>query len=121
MNDKRGRIRAPFKIKITLITSVKKIEIGDSRNISLNGVFVETHEKLPIGSECRVLITLTEIKPSIILSIESEIVRHDPTGMGITFKKMEVDDYEHLRNIVLYNTPETEAFIHQSLERPGFK
>ena len=55
------------------------------------------------------------------LRLKAKIVRHTEEGMAIQFEEMEVETYQHLKNIILYNSDNPDDFLQQCNERPGFK
>jgi len=102
--EKRKRTRVHFKTQVTLKTEKSEIEAeANSKDISMKGAFVNTKEKIPVGTPCDIEIMLTGTSTKLSLSIKGTIIRQEPSGLGITFDSMDVDSYLHLKNIIMYN------------------
>ena len=107
-NDERrkcSRVAFTTDIHIHLETKDKEIEIqGYSKNLSLNGIFVNTDERIELETTCEIRIRLTGSVDKIELQIKGRVARISNNGMGIVFDSMDVDSYSHLKNIVQYNS-----------------
>ena len=104
-DDRRKYYRVGFATEIEIDLKTKdqvKLE-GNSKDLSLKGIFVSTARRFVRGTLCSVKIYLTGGIEKIELLIEGTIVRQTDTGIGILFNSMDVDTYSHLKNIVHYN------------------
>ena len=115
------RMRADFKATIVVKTEHKEIVSGNTRNISLNGVLIESQEHLTNGEECIVQIILNGMTPPLTLEIKGEIARNSADGFAVHFEEMDVETLHHLKQIVLYNTDDPDGFIEESNKKIGFK
>jgi hypothetical protein len=105
MEERRKEVRVSFKTEVVLSCGDHKIAArADSKDISLNGVFVYTDQRLPIGSFCNLDIMLTGSSSELSLRIIGKIAREGDEGIGIAFEGMDIDSYFHIRNIVRHNT-----------------
>ncbi len=77
---------------------------GDSKDLSLKGIFVYTDEKVQKGSLCRVKIFLLRARDNVELNIRGRVARIENNGLGIIFDSIDVDSFSHLKNIVKYNS-----------------
>ncbi len=100
---KHSRVGFATEIKIDLKTKDYVTLDGNSKDLSLKGIFVSTHRRFARGTSCFVKIYLTGGIEKIELLVEGTIVRQTDTGIGIVFNSMDVDTYSHLKNIVHYN------------------
>jgi hypothetical protein len=108
--EKRKAVRVPFRADILIHHGKKMLHLGgDSLNVSMSGMLVETHEKLDIGSPCRVLMSLSGTQEPIELAIEGRVVRQGATGFGIHFEKMDLDSYTLLKEIVRHNVEDPDS------------
>jgi c-di-GMP-binding flagellar brake protein YcgR len=107
-NDERrqhSRVDFATTIQIQIEAEGKIVNLsGDSKDLSLHGVFARTDNKLPLGSKCSVTVCLTGTIEKIELLMKGAVVRDDVDGMGIKFDSMDVETYSHLKNIVQYNS-----------------
>ena len=100
---KHSRVGFATQIKIELKTKDQVTLEGNSKDLSLKGIFVSTPRRFARGTSCFVKIYLTGGIEKIELLVEGTIVRQTDTGIGIVFNAMDVDTYSHLKNIVHYN------------------
>jgi Tfp pilus assembly protein PilZ len=119
--DKRGRIRSNYDTTVALLFGEKTISSKHTKDISLNGLFVLTDHQVKIGDECKVIITLNSQVADLTLRLNAHVTRTTAEGIALTFKEMDIETYQHLKNIVLYNSDDPEAFLEQCQQRPGFR
>ena len=100
---KYSRVGFATEIEIDLKTKDQARLEGNSKDLSLKGIFVSTPMQFVQGTLCSVKIYLAGGIEKIELLIEGTIVRQTDTGIGILFNSMDVDTYSHLKNIVHYN------------------
>lgn len=101
--------------------------IGTTRDVSLCGCFVASTETPASGDRLGVTLHIDGRGGAIRVLASAEVVRCLPGGFAVQFLELlEVDSYEHLRNLVLYNAEdpnqaETEFDSHLGLKRidPG--
>lgn len=104
MNERRQKTRVSFRTDVVLKSGDKVIAArANSKNISLNGIFINTDQRLPLGTFCNLGIMLTGSSSELSLKIIGKIAREGDEGLGIAFESIDVDSYFHLRNIVKYN------------------
>lgn len=89
------------------------VEAGDNvvsgavRDVSFEGLWLPTGEPVSEGTLCRVTIHLSE---SIKIRADGVVVRSEPGGIAVQFLELrDLESYGHLRNLILYNSHETEA------------
>lgn len=108
-DDRRRHSRVGFttEIKIVLNVDDKQVNLeGNSKDLSLKGIFVNTDEQFTIGTQCSVKVFLTGSIEKIELAMHGTVVRQTANGVGIVFDSMDVETYSHLKNIVQYNSVE---------------
>jgi hypothetical protein len=104
-NNRRSKIRVDFQSRIVIEVTKPAIQLdGDSKNLSLKGIFVETAEDVPVNARCCVQVFLSGTVSPIVLNMEGIVTRKEPTGIAIAFDSMDLDSYAELKNIVRYNT-----------------
>ena len=108
--EKRRRIRVPFRTEIVVDYDRHKMRFGgDSVNLSLSGVLVETKEKIALGSVCRVRLKLTGTSEPIELTMGGRVVRQDHMGFGVQFDEMDLDSYSLLKEIIRHNASDPDS------------
>ena len=110
--------RVNFKVDATIIAAERQFR-GDVKDLSMSGLFMLTDERLQMGSPVDISIILTGTSPEIDVNFSGEVSRIDENGLGITFRKMDLESYTHLKNIVAYNIDDAEKVteeIHHSID-----
>jgi hypothetical protein len=110
--------RVDFRVDATIKTAERQFQ-GDVKDLSMNGMFMLTAERLQLGDPVDISIILTGTSPQIDVNFSGIVSRVDENGIGFTFKKMDLDSYTHLKNIVAYNIDDVEKVleeIHHSMD-----
>ena len=92
---------------------------GKVENLSMSGMYMLTNERLNLNDPVDVTIILTGTSPEIKVKFSGEVIRVDELGIGFSFKKMGLDSYTHLKNIIAYNSDDAEKVleeIHHSID-----
>jgi hypothetical protein len=104
--------RVTFKVNATIKTTERQFH-GDIKDLSMNGMFMLTSERLQLGNPVEISIVLTGTDPEINVNFSGEVSRIDENGVGFNFKKMDLDSYTHLKNIVAYNIDDAEKVLEE--------
>jgi len=108
-NEKREFVRVPFRIGTTVRTSDRTIWSSSTLDVSMNGLRVATTETVPPeGMFCEVEIVLAEAPEPVIIEARGSVVRSEPGTMAVHFSEVDVDSYEHLRQLILNNSDDPE-------------
>lgn len=119
--EQRGRIRAKYDTTISITNGKETISTTSTCDISLNGIFILTKKRFALHDKCDLTLTLNSKVANLTLRLKCEVIRETNEGFAVTFEEMDIETYQHLKNIVLYNSDDPEAFLKQCQERPGFK
>jgi len=121
MRERRKRTRVNFNTTVQVKTPDKQVVSSESRDISLKGIFVYTSDTFSLETPCRVKIELSGSSSGCSFQMEGKVTRQEDDGFAIEFLSMEIDSLYHLRNLVMWNAPDPEAFMHECQEYPGFR
>ena len=113
-DERRKHSRVGFTTAVFIVSEAgeKPFDLqGNSRDLSLKGLFVSTKKKIPCGAKCSIKVYLNGGVDKIELLMKGTIVRITDTGMGIVFDSMDVDTYSHLKNLVSYNCMDDSAQV----------
>ncbi len=105
-DERRKHTRVGFTTEIQIVLQDHKNQVklqGNSRDLSLKGIFVRTDKLFSRGTICAVKIYLTGGIEKIELLVQGTIIRETEAGIGIVFNSMDVETYSHLKNIIRYN------------------
>ncbi len=98
----RNNTRVVFHVNATIEYNSHTIN-GDVENLSTNGMFMNTTEKIPLDTEVEVSIYLSGTTSELSLKINGVVTRIDEKGVAINFKEIEFDSFLHLKNIIEFN------------------
>jgi hypothetical protein len=85
-DNQRVRLRVPFVTEVLLkFDQLDTIISAKMKNISIIGIFVETDQKVPEKTPCRVEIILKAEHSRLTMETEGFVSRQDPDGLGIQF------------------------------------
>lgn len=72
----------------------------DTRDISLQGVFLKTGKRLPLTTPCDIEIHLIGATSAMDFHAQGVVQRHDSSGMAIAFTHLAPDSYLHILNLI---------------------
>ncbi len=102
--------RVPFHVTATATVGGRSFQ-GKVSNLSMNGLFLETTERLPEGEAADLVISLEGTEPEIAVAFLGRVCRITEDGIGFHFEKIDLDSYTHLRNIIAYNMADAEKVM----------
>ena len=70
------------------------------RDISANGVFIETGDSFEIGQDIALCFTLTESEESLPFKVQGKVTRLYPDGIGVQYKNMTVYQRDILNTLI---------------------
>lgn len=86
-DDKRQRLRVDFKTSVALkFENPDQTLMAIMKNISMNGIFVETDQIIPLDKPCRIEVIITAPQSRLTIETHGFVSRHDPDGLGVKFK-----------------------------------
>lgn len=64
---------------------------GEVENLSLKGLFVRTDQTIPLGEEVDVSMFFFGSSAELSFSLEASVVRATAEGIGLSFRKIDID------------------------------
>ena len=95
--------RVKFETKVRIESEKQVIDSTNCRNVSTNGIFVETDKRLDLGTKCKLEINLNSSDETISIKCHAEVSRIDQEGMAFKITPSDLESEEHLKRLVLYN------------------
>lgn len=102
--------RVAFHVSATVTVGGRSFQ-GKVSNLSMNGLFLETSERLSEGEAVDLTITLEGTEPVVSVNFQGRVCRITDDGIGFHFEKIDLDSYTHLRNIIAYNIADAEKVM----------
>lgn len=96
--------------------------LGQAQNVSRKGVSLLCDNPLPVGSDCKLSLLLGGKEDPVRIDVGGKVARVDETGMGLEITEIVgMESFEHLRNLVLYNSSDTDRVEEEFQEHLGLK
>lgn len=70
---------------------------GDIQNLSLQGLFIKTPEKVPLHTPVEITVYFSQ---NSSMYLNANVVRCEDAGLGFQISGMDVNSFVHLRNAV---------------------
>ena len=87
VKDKRKRLRIAFEAQVKLWFEAIDVTLNARmKNISINGIFVETDNIIPVNTPCRIEVIITAPHSRLTIETSGFVSRHDPSGLGVKFE-----------------------------------
>ncbi len=111
--------RIPIHVMVEVKAGEVAVRTENTIDLSMKGVSFLTDQSLPVGTDCTAVILLGNEKNGINISVKGRVSRSTDSQMAIEFTKIDLDSYEYLQNLVMYNSHAShdvvEEEIHQHL------
>ena len=126
MNKKNTKDQREFsRVDLKLISKVKvrgeETVFTDIHNVSMKGLFIESKVDWVIGTECEVHLILEGQNPPVDIQVKGRVQRVTDKGVALVFTEVSLEAYEHLHNLVLLNTDDTEKVEQEFKNHLGLK
>ena len=115
-HDRRQWTRVPTALEAR-VESAGVVIRGRVRDLSLTGVYVLCDPRFPEGVPCRVTLVLMGTEPPLTVEFAGRVVHAEDDGMGIELTELPVTSLDHVRNLILYNSPDPDR-VEEELHRP---
>lgn len=102
--------RVPFQVLATVSAGGRSFK-GQVENLSMNGLFLLTGERLPLGEPVEIELLLAGVTPELKIACSGHVSRLQDNGIGLQFEKVDLDSYTHLKNIIAYNTADPDKVM----------
>lgn len=102
--DSREFTRVPIKMEVTVTAEGKSVMSRDVKDVSMNGIYLFSEQKLSEGSDCDIIMLIGEPGSQLEVDLKGKVERVTANGMAVSFTEIGLESYEHLHNLVLYNS-----------------
>jgi hypothetical protein len=120
--DRRAFGRVPFRVDTTVRTRDRTIRSSSTLDISMNGLRISIREAAPpAGTPCEITIMLSGGRPAAVFEARGSIVRSEHGTLAVHLTEMDLDSYQHLRQIVINNALDPERAEREISERKGIR
>ena len=85
--NNRKRIRVSFDAQVNILFETDDVALtARMKNISMNGIFVETDKTISLNTPCHIEVIVTAPNSRLTIETLGFVSRLDPAGLGIKFK-----------------------------------
>ena len=113
------------RLPVQLFVEIRHDDICLSSNkthdVSMKGLFVHTGKTLTIGTPCQVKLMLEGRQGEQSIEVHGRVVRVTNAGMAVEFHESDLESYERLRSLILFNSPNVAQAETEIDRHPGFK
>jgi hypothetical protein len=117
--EKRNFTRVVFRTEALVTIEGRQIR-GEVENLSMNGMFLRTTEKVARDESLDIKICLSGASSELSIDLKGNVIRQDDDGIAIQFRGMDLDSFIHLKNTVAYNRGDENEImeeVYKSIER----
>jgi hypothetical protein len=120
--NRREFTRVPVVLEAEVITGQSTIRVHHTKDISMNGIFLVAEEKLSLHTNCYLTLFLGDRQSQQQIKVRGRVVRLEDEGMAFFFEEiLGAESYIQLRNLLLYNAPDTEIVEEEVETHLGIK
>jgi len=125
-DERRGFVRVPFNTEVVISAGDWSLRAKSGIDISMSGLHLtgldrtDTGRPLP-GTSVRASIHLQASGHRALIETDGRIIRSEPGELAVEFIEIELDGYQHLRQLILNNTDDPDRAEKQFDEHRGIK
>jgi hypothetical protein len=125
-SERRGFVRVPFNTEVVITAGAWSLRAGSGIDISMSGLHLTGLDKkdagrpLP-GTSCRASIHLQAAGHRALIEADGRIIRSGPGELAVEFIEIELDGYQHLRQLILNNADDPDSAERQFNEHRGIR
>ena len=124
MNDElkqREFTRSDVRVSVEVSIPNGTVMEGQADNVSMNGLRLQCATPLPLDTECDIVLVLDGGHEQIRVHTHGKVTRLDPDGMAVQFSRIDAAGFDHLRRLVLFNSPDADKTEAEFEEHVGLR
>lgn len=119
--ESREFTRVPIKVEAEVHADSQSIFCEQTRDVSMKGLFLKGDKSFPTGTQCVVTLFLGGKEGGMRIDVKGVVEHSSEKGMGVQFSEIGLDSYEHLQNLVLYNSQDAHKVEKEIQDHLGLK
>jgi len=121
-HESREFTRVPIKVWVEVRAGDTVIKTHETHDLSMVGIsFLHQGKILPVGTLCDISVFLEGADPPIHVDMKGKIGRTTDKDLCVKFLEVELESYEHLQNLVRYNSKDIDVIDKEIGEHAGLK
>ena len=113
--------RVAVKVRVRVEAKGRDTISEDTHDVSMKGIFLGCGADWPVGTECAIHLLLDGQEPPIDLSVKGRVQRVTGQGIGFLFTEVCLEAYEHLHNMILFNSHDPDKVDQEFKDHLGLK
>jgi hypothetical protein len=121
--EHREFTRVPIKVWVEVRAGDSLIKTHETHDLSMTGISLKQQgTPLAVDTLCEVAVFLEGAEPPIHVDMKGRVGRSTNQELAIEFKEVDLESYEHLKNLVRYNSHQSADTVDKELdEHMGIK
>jgi hypothetical protein len=120
--NRREFTRVPLHLDVEITPTHTTSTPPQVKDVSLKGLYLHCENPLPLGATCRIALLLGDKDKPVRIEVGGTVARVDTTGMGLEITEIiGIESFEHLRNLVRYNSPDINQVEQEFHDHLGIK
>jgi hypothetical protein len=95
--------------------------VGSTRDVSMNGLYLFGERSIAAGERCRIRLYLGGRESGVCVSATGRVARVDASGTAVTFDEVDLDGYQHLKQLVLLNAADPDQVAEEIDQHRGLR
>ena len=121
-SESREFTRVPIKVWVEVRAKDAVLKTQESHDLSMVGISLEHQGRiLPEGTLCDISIFLEGADPPIHVDMKGKVGRVTDKDLCVEFSEVQLESYEHLQNLIRYNSPDIDVIDKEINEHNGLK
>ncbi len=121
-NEHREFTRVPIKVGVEVRAGDVVIKTHETHDLSMVGISFRYQGKpVEVGTLCDISVFLEGVDPPIHVDMKGKVGRIGEEELCLEFSEVELESYEHLQNLVRYNSQNIDVVDKEINEHIGLK
>ncbi|MBN2123393.1 MAG: PilZ domain-containing protein [Deltaproteobacteria bacterium] len=116
--ERRRYTRIPFRVEAEVKIKEILYKVETLENLSIGGCLLPLRQEIQTGTPCEITILLVGTNPQTHVKVEGHVLRADTDNVAIRFTHIDPDSLLHLKSIIRYNAPDTDAVEKEMMKHP---
>lgn len=113
-----SRIEIPVTVRLSM-DGDKIVSSSKVVNISMNGMQLCAEHTMSVGDQCQVEVLFGDPDNALSIFAEGKIARIISDGLAVNFESIELESFDHLKNLISYNAGDVDQVEREFAEHLG--
>jgi hypothetical protein len=122
-SNNRKHTRVAVHVTAEIYMEAGAVLKGTTRNMSFGGAFIniniDENATPSIGEKCELHLKLGSSEAPLTVPVKCKLARTNADGLGIEFLSTTIEGYWHFKNLMVYNSPESDRLLQELETHPG--